>query len=90
MVRGCGAEDECGLWQMDDREPWGSRQKSPEPLQELVSRSTMATEESVKCSESKSIKYLTVREQEESWDRIFYYCIKAEIQRVLRYKGQVC
>lgn len=49
----------------------------------------MATEESVKCSESKSIKYLTVREQEESWDRILYYCIKAEIQHVLRYKGQV-
>lgn len=32
LVRGCGEEDECGLWQMDDREPGGSRQKSPEPL----------------------------------------------------------
>lgn len=49
----------------------------------------MATEESVKCSESKSIKYLTVREQEESWDRIFYYCVKAETQDVGRYKGLV-
>ncbi len=49
----------------------------------------MATEESVKCSESKSIKYLTVHEQEGSWDRILYYRIKAEIQHVLRYKGQV-
>lgn len=47
----------------------------------------MGTEESVKCSESRGIKYLTVREQEDPWDRIFYYCIKAELQHVLRYKG---
>lgn len=46
----------------------------------------MAIEESVKCSESRSTKYLTVHEQE-SWDRIFYYCAKAEIQHVIRYKG---
>lgn len=43
----------------------------------------MGTEESVKCSESRGIKYLNVREQE---DRIFFFGIKAEIQHVLRYK----
>lgn len=46
----------------------------------------MRTEESVKCSESRGIKYLTVREQE-PWDRIFYYSMEAEAQRVPRYKG---
>lgn len=49
----------------------------------------MTTEESVKCSESKSIKYLTGREQEESWDRIFYYRTKAEIQHVLRHEEHI-
>lgn len=46
----------------------------------------MRTEESVKCSESRGIKYLTVREQE-PWDRIFYYSMEAEVQHVPRYKG---
>lgn len=32
LVRGCMKEEECGLWQMDDREPGGFREKSPEPL----------------------------------------------------------
>lgn len=40
------------------------------------------------CSESETIKYLAVCEQEESWDRIFYYYIKAEIQHVLCYEGR--
>lgn len=46
----------------------------------------MRTEESVKCSESRGIKYLTVREQE-PWDRIFYYSMEAEVQCVPRCKG---
>lgn len=49
----------------------------------------MRTEESVKCSESRGIKYLTVREQE-PWDRIFYYSMEAEVQHVPRYKGGHC
>lgn len=46
----------------------------------------MRTEESVKCSESRGIKYLTVREQG-PWDRIFYYSMEAEVRHVPRYKG---
>lgn len=49
----------------------------------------MATEVCVWSAVSQSIKYLTVREKEESWDRIFYYCTKAEMEHVLRYKGHV-
>lgn len=43
LVRGCmEGKEECGLCQTDDREPGGCRRR-----EELVSRSTMAKEESV-------------------------------------------
>ena len=66
-------EEECGMWQMDDREPGESGHKSPETLWELVSWSTMVTEEEFEVQWVKQYKYLTERDKE-PWDRIFYCC----------------
>lgn len=57
----------------------GYQEASGRNLQSLskrVSQSAVATQDPVKCNESKSMKYLTVKEQEESWEAILYRLIK--------------
>lgn len=78
---------DCGRWMTANQGAPGRNLQSL--YKSWLVRSQWPEEESVKCSESKSIEYLTVSEQEESWDRIFYYCIKAEIQHVQWYKVHI-